>query len=77
MDIQGKRKAPNGMYWGNIFVPTQGSKLVMVEPINEKTYRAWTNCSKLFGLKGWVISEKRSGWAYYDLPKEEFTIFDW
>lgn len=80
IEIKGKRPAPNRMYWGNVYIKFKEDvkpKLVMVEPLTEDTYRAWSNCTKLFGLVGWKISDKREGWVYYDLPKEEFTIFDW
>lgn len=75
--IKGKREAPNGMYWGNITIAPNAYKLVMVEPLNNETYRAWTNNSIIIGSTGWTISKTRNGWAFKDMPIDEFIIFDW
>jgi hypothetical protein len=78
MEIQGKRKAPNGMYWGNIEIQKDIYKCVMVEPLDENIYRAWSNSQlALRKNSGFTISDKRVGWAYKDLGKNEFKIFDW
>ena len=74
--IKGKRTAPNGMYWGNIPV-ADSYKLMMIEPISCDKYRAWTNSSRIIGLPGWRVSTIRLGWAYCDLPIDNFQIFDW
>ena len=80
MEIKGKRKAPNGMYKGNIQIKSPNGdfmKLVMVEPLTENTYRAWSNSSKVIGLEGWEFDDLMDGWVYIDLNKDEFQIFNW
>lgn len=74
--INGKRPAPNGMYWGNVTI-ANGYKLVMVEPLSDTKYRAWTNNSMILGLPDWEISMDRKGWAFSDRKINEFIIFDW
>lgn len=86
MEIKGKRAAPNGMYSGNITIEGK-LKVVMVDPIDENNYRAWTNSSLVVKrnkkmevvsvIDGWTISKLKPGWAFKDMHKDEFTIFDW
>jgi hypothetical protein len=77
IEIKGRKPAPNGCYWGNI-VLNDHYKLVMIEPVTEKAYRAWTNKACLVGhLPEWKEHEQREGWFYCDKPKEQFNIFDW
>ncbi len=74
--IEGKRPAPNSMYWANILIGNKG-KAVMVEPLDNETFRAWSNSTLILGLPGWELSENRKGWTYKDMPIDKFTIFDW
>ena len=75
--IKGKKPAPNGMYWGNIEISQNKYKIVMVEPITENAYRAWSNSNNVIGLQGWKVCDFRDGWVYKDMHPDKFSIFDW
>jgi hypothetical protein len=72
MSSQGKRKAPNGMYWGNVL-----NKAVMVEPLGNGVFRAWSNNTKFLRTNSWQLSEAKLGWGFQDYLEQEITFFNW
>ena len=76
MKIKGKKSAPNGMYWGNVQIKNKVHKVVMIEPIDEIIYLAWSNSSAIIGLPGWNASKKK-GWYCKEYLSEEVKVFDW
>lgn len=67
-----KKKAPNGMYWGNVL-----NKCVMVEPLGDGTFRAWSNNSKFLKTNNWELSDTKLGWGFEDFFEEEINFFNW
>jgi hypothetical protein len=75
--VKGKKPAPNGMYWGSAHLSNGKRKMVMVEPLDEITYLAWTNSEKVSILQGWKPSEERGGWFIKEFLLDEIEIFNW
>lgn len=76
LNYEGKRKAPNGMFWGNSKIHDR-NKCVMCEQINEIEFRVWSN-SKLASFdETFTPSRKREGWYYKDVLHDEITFFNW
>jgi len=72
MSSKGKRKAPNGMYWGNVL-----NKCVFIEPLGNGEFRAWSNNTRFLKENKWLLSETKLGWGYQDYFEEDLTFFDW
>jgi len=72
MNSKGKRKAPNGMYWGNVI-----NKCVMIEPLGNGVFRAWSNSEKFISSNAWTLPIARLGWGYRDFLEEEVNFYDW
>jgi len=72
MEVKGKRKAPNGMYWGNVL-----NKCVMFEYLGNGIFKAWSNNTKFIKANDWQLSETKLGWAYNDFLEEEIIFYNW
>lgn len=76
MNSQGKRKAPNGMYWCNIMITNKG-KCVMVEMLDNGKFRAWSNSSAVKHLPDWNESKIKIGWMFKDVLEDDLTFFNY
>ena len=67
-----KRKAPNSIYWGYVL-----SHDVLVEPLGNGMFRAWSNNTKFLKESNWTYSNNHLGWGYMDFMKNEIKLFNW
>lgn len=81
-DSKGKRTAPNGFYWSNVWLENENKpKLVIAELIKEATEKTerrfclWSNSSRIKNEKGWAESEDKEGWYFRIVFESEVNAF--